>query len=233
MLICLALGDVSLAGNPPNTKTAAPAPPPEWVIRLIEIATGDPMKGGLSSPLSISKSRFDWPWLAQRCGVAPDAAIDPKRFHGPRSLFERLDRNGDGKLDASDFDWSQASPFVQQQAVATALLNRTDTNGDGEVTEKEWQELFHRLAGSRGALTSEDMRRALFNGPGQMTVNRPSRLMRLFGFLSGELGSFREGPNPGAPAPEFDLRAQDGKRRIRLSEFCGRKPVVLVFGSFT
>jgi hypothetical protein len=38
---------------------------------------------------------------------------------------------------------------------------------------------------------------------------------------------------PGDAAPEFDLPRQDGEGTVRLSDFRGRKPVVLVFGSYT
>ncbi|HZM00511.1 MAG TPA: hypothetical protein VFD43_09695 [Planctomycetota bacterium] len=34
-------------------------------------------------------------------------------------------------------------------------------------------------------------------------------------------------------APDFDLPAADGSRRVRLSEFRDRRPVVLIFGSYT
>ena len=37
----------------------------------------------------------------------------------------------------------------------------------------------------------------------------------------------------GDPAPEFELKTYDGTRTVALSEYRGRKPVVLVFGSFT
>ena len=40
-------------------------------------------------------------------------------------------------------------------------------------------------------------------------------------------------PKPGDPAPDFELRDVDGERSVRLSDFHGKKPVVLVFGSFT
>ena len=53
------------------------------------------------------------------------------------------------------------------------------------------------------------------------------------GFATGELGSIHEGPAVGDLAPEFRLRTQDGDQEYRLSQFRGRKPVVLIFGSFT
>ena len=40
-------------------------------------------------------------------------------------------------------------------------------------------------------------------------------------------------PKPGDLAPDFELADIDGEHRVRLSDFRGRKPVALVFGSFT
>jgi len=42
-----------------------------------------------------------------------------------------------------------------------------------------------------------------------------------------------EAPRLGDPAPDFELRDSNGENLIRLSDFKGEKPVVLVFGSFT
>jgi peroxiredoxin len=55
----------------------------------------------------------------------------------------------------------------------------------------------------------------------------------LAGLFNGELGSYFEGPNLGDRAPGFTLKTHDGKRTISLSDCRGKKPVVLVFGSFT
>ena len=40
-------------------------------------------------------------------------------------------------------------------------------------------------------------------------------------------------PKSGDLAPDFELLDVDGEHRVRLSDFRGRKPVALVFGSFT
>jgi len=53
------------------------------------------------------------------------------------------------------------------------------------------------------------------------------------GFFRGELGSMNEGPRVGETAPDFVLTAHDGRETVRLSERCGTKPVVLVFGNIT
>ena len=37
----------------------------------------------------------------------------------------------------------------------------------------------------------------------------------------------------GAPAPDFLLRSPDGARSVRLTDYRGRQPVVLIFGSYT
>jgi peroxiredoxin len=40
-------------------------------------------------------------------------------------------------------------------------------------------------------------------------------------------------PKVGDLAPDFELRDIKGENTIRLSDFQGKKPVVLVFGSYT
>jgi peroxiredoxin len=52
-------------------------------------------------------------------------------------------------------------------------------------------------------------------------------------FLRGELGWLSAGPKIGDMAPDFDLPRHDRPERVKLSESLGKRPVVLVFGSFT
>ena len=40
-------------------------------------------------------------------------------------------------------------------------------------------------------------------------------------------------PKAGDEAPNFELRDANGENPVRLSDFRGKKPVVLIFGSFT
>ena len=40
-------------------------------------------------------------------------------------------------------------------------------------------------------------------------------------------------PKEGDTAPDFNLLDADGQNRVRLSDFQGKNPVALVFGSFT
>lgn len=42
-----------------------------------------------------------------------------------------------------------------------------------------------------------------------------------------------DGPAVGQDAPDFALKALHGGKTVRLSSFRGKKPVVLIFGSYT
>ncbi len=37
----------------------------------------------------------------------------------------------------------------------------------------------------------------------------------------------------GQPAPDFELKSLDGKKTVKLSDHKGKRPVVLIFGSYT
>jgi peroxiredoxin len=40
-------------------------------------------------------------------------------------------------------------------------------------------------------------------------------------------------PRVGDVAPDFELRDSNGENPVRLSDFKGKKPVALIFGSYT
>jgi len=225
---------LAAAATGPGRAADPPPRPPEWFVKVVDIAFGDPMRGG-SSPLAVSKSRYDWPWLARRHDLKPTAPLPRDRFRGPTDLFDRLDRDGNDTLEAADFDWSERSPFLQQQALTNAVFGRLDADRDQAVSAEEWEAVFARAAGGKGTLTPDELRKVLFATPAgrRPTVVPPTRIGRLAGLMTGELGSVQEGPDPGDAAPDFALRTPDGNRTVKLSEFRGRKPVVLIFGSFT
>ncbi len=225
---------VALMAGP--ALAAGPPPPrlPEGVRKVIDVLT-NPNVMGMAEDLYVSKSRLDWEWLARRHGVKPDGAVTRKAFKGPPELFKILDRDGDGAIRADDFDWSDAAPWVRQRALATSLFRRLNSAGDGRLSAEEWKAAFGRMAGGKDHLTPEDLRRALFPPPAGMPPGmvRPTRFTRLMGLLTGELGSLSEGAALNEPAPDFVLSTPDGKEKIRLSSFKGKKPVVLIFGNFT
>ena len=42
-----------------------------------------------------------------------------------------------------------------------------------------------------------------------------------------------QAPKEGDPSPDFQLSDVKGENTIRLSQFSGKRPVALIFGSFT
>jgi hypothetical protein len=207
----------------------------EFVEMLSAVLSGQPMDGGVGW-FHPAQSRYSWKWLAEHMDANHDGAVTPEEFAGPKDLFDRLDRDRDGRLTADDFDWSDASPYWRQQAMARQLLRRGDADGDGKLTAEEWQALFQKAAKGQDKLTADDLRVLLFppqpKRPPGPPPDMPSRLTLVLGLLNSELGSASEGPAIGAAAPDFTLPGPDGKE-ISLHECRGDRPLVLVFGSFT
>jgi hypothetical protein len=208
---------------------------PEIVEMLWALATGGDLEGGVGWFHS-GQSRYDWDWLAAHYDAAHDGEITREEFKGPADLFDRLDRDGDGVLTAEDFDWSSDSKFLKESRPISKWFRAIDGNSNGRISQGEWQEFFAKAAKGKDYITPEDLRLMLQppeKKDDKKSDDEPSPLILLKGFATGELGSYHEGPAVGQPAPEFALRTQDGREEYRLSQFRGRKPVVLIFGSFT
>lgn len=189
-----------------------------------------------------SQTRFDPYWLAAHCDTNHDRMLTPDEFRGPRALFERLDRDRDGAVTGEDLDWTDNSPYLRTLSLAGRPFSLLDANSNGRVSREEWDAFFKRMAKGREQITPEDLQRALAAPPqprvkpdGAMPpgAGPPTMLTLLEGLAKGELGSLLEGPAINQIAPEFTLERHDHKGNVSLAEFRGKKPVVLVFGSFT
>jgi thiol-disulfide isomerase/thioredoxin len=212
-----------------------PAPQPEVVKMLVDILRGSKLDGsdGWFGP---AQSRYTFDWLAKRNGVDPqDKAIPKDKFRGDVALFERLDRNGDGKIAPDDFDWSDKNPYVLQANLYNRLFRRIDTSGDGKLTREELDAFFKMVAKDKDFFTADDLRQVMIpRGPaGFGPGDGPSIPVLVRGVFSGEVGSMYEGPKLGEIAPNFKLKTPDGKETFSLSKLIGPKPVVLIFGNFT
>jgi hypothetical protein len=181
------------------------------------------------------QSRYDWKWLAVRYDKNGAGAITRKDFTGPAELFDRLDRNRAGVLKPEDFDWSNRSAYVRDSGMARMIFSRIDRDTNGRISQEEWEAFFKQAAKGKDHLTPDDLREALFPPPLKPDTSEkgPSPLVLLRGLVEGEIGSMHEGPALNAKAPDFTLRTEDGKKVITLSDFRDKKPVVLIFGSFT
>lgn len=224
----------------PARAAAPPRPkPPEAIKMLAAILSGKP-PGPPFGWFGTSETLYDWDWLAARCGVPPTGSISPARFPGTKAEFDRIDRDGDGRISRADLDPRARRPSNDpRDRMLDSVIARADRDKDGRLSAREWQSLFEQAAGEKGNLTREDLRRILLpdmtKSAGKPTSNAgmPSRWTLLQGFLSGEIGSMHEGPALGATAPEFTLKTPDGKRSLSLRDLREKKPVVLIFGSFT
>jgi hypothetical protein len=228
------------AAGRPSEKPPSLAPIAEWVKHkefvemLTGILRGDMLQGG-PAWFHPGQSAYSCRWLVARYDADHDGGIGLKEWPGPRALFERLDRDHDGRLTPVDFDWSDDAPLNKQIDLANQLFRRAAKDGDDHLTAEEWQKLFKKASGGKKTLTRDQLHALLFPPPprDRPRMAMPSRWTLLRGLLSGEVGSALEGPAVGQPGPEFTLPTHDAKRLIRLCDYRGRKPVVLIFGSFT
>lgn len=177
------------------------------------------------------QSRYSWHWLADAHDASDTAEIVKDQFRGNPLWFERLDRNRDGRIVAADLDWSDANGYVQEYLFTNDILQQVDKQRDGRLTRDEWLALFEQAAGERAHATTADLAELLLAGRGSEDMLDPAELLRALS--RGDFGSPNEGPSLNSPAPDFQLKTQDGKRTIRLRDFKGSKPVVLVFGNYT
>jgi hypothetical protein len=212
-----------------------PAPQSEGVRMLVAILRGSQLSGadGWFGP---PETRYTWAWLVERNGLdARTASIARDKFNGSAALFDALDRDGDGKITASDLDWSDRNPYVMQANLLSRLFRRLDGSGDGKLSREELDKFFKMIARDKDYFTADDFRRAMIpRGPsGFGPGDGPSIPVLVRGLFAGEIGSISEGPMLDDKAPDFALKTADGKETVKLSKLIGPKPVVLVFGNFT
>ena len=133
---------VALAATAPlPAQTAMPWDPAvpgtlSWVagresVRMVAcILRGGPMGVG-QGWFAPGQSVYGWKWLAARYDADHDGVITRAEFTGPATVFDRLDRDGDGRLTPADFDFSDGSPAARQAGFADGLFRRADANSDG------------------------------------------------------------------------------------------------------
>lgn len=209
---------------------------PEGAVKFWNILSGAPM----GKMFTLGSSRYDWNWLAARFDKNNDGRISTSEFGGPLDLFERLDRNRDKVLTAIDLDWSEESVLVKQNQRAFQTFRDIDKDSNGQISAEEWSAFFAHGNKGRGYLNQEDVQELFYpfaplRPLGSPRYMEPSgRIKRLQALLqNGTAGLWHDAPRVNSMAPDFELKTQDETERVRLSQFRGKRPVVLVFGSFT
>lgn len=183
-------------------------------------------------PLAKVQNRFDWSYAVDKYDTNSDAAIDNKEFAGSAEDFARLDRNGDGAITAHDFDWSKNSLTPTPGLI---MFFMADRDANGKLTQDEFMQLYHNLAGDGEYLAIDDLRDEFQPAPPRSPAKRadkPSPSTLVVGLKNQEIGSLQPGPNVGDLAPDFTLQSLDGEE-VTLSKVVGQKPIVLIFGNFT
>jgi Ca2+-binding EF-hand superfamily protein len=198
------------------------------------IVSGAPMNGA-SGWFKPSESRHSWQRLCTRFDKNRDGRIVTAEWDAAKEFFAALDRDRDNAITADDLDWSENATYFRQLGIAQQVIRQGDNDGNRKLTKEEWAALFEQAAKGKTNIDVDDLRNLLFapmpprKGGGGM----PPKSILLYGLLTGEIGSGAEGPSLDTIAPDFTLKSPDGKEAITLSSHRGKRPVVLIFGSFT
>jgi hypothetical protein len=156
--------------------------------------------------------------------------------------FDALDRDGSGALEEAELARATAAlPWCGPGEAWELLLAAMDAPGDGRAPETAPEPA---QAGSEGGGAEEPAEPP----PPDGRIARAEAVAYHAG-MAGESGVLRgppgaegsagargyasDGPPVGSPAPDFALAPPEGGERVRLSEWRGKKPVALVFGSYT
>ncbi len=222
---------------------------PPWAEMAVMILKGGPMGSGKGWFTGAAR-RHTWPWLANRM---PEAAKDGRItseeiLQLSKQDFDRLDQDRDRVITEADFVFEK-NPMMEDDSPAGSIFSRLDEDSNGRLTSEEVQRWFKQSTKDSDFLSVDDLKIALGLGPRpprrdrDSSDPRPDPRWKMMGmFLDGEMGSFSEGPALDSEAPELDLplvahREEGGLELtdevIRLKNYRGSKPVVLIFGSFT
>lgn len=228
---------------------------PEWTQMAASILKGRDLDGIGNGWYKPSQTRHDWKWLRAEFDTNPrDGEVERQEL--PKSvtdvMFKRLDRDMDGAITSRDLMWSK-NHIMDIYNPANEVFQQVDLDSNGRLSKAEMSKFFERYADGFDYLTPDDLKKALkFSKPPPANMAQLRSTMRLpapqrwqfFNLLINEqLGVLEPGPDVGADAPDFRLpvlvkdkenhELKLSKERIQLSDSKGKKPVVLIFGSFT
>lgn len=145
--------------------------------------------------------------------IPPDPETEGADRDHWQDSFALFDTDEDGLIgpwEMRDRMLSLGGGQPADRAATMGAFQSTDGNRDRSLDRQEWLFLFDKTAGETGILSLKE----------QDAVSREE-----------------ESPAPqaqeGRPAPDFSLQPPQGGKTISLSDFQGKKPVALIFGSYT
>lgn len=127
--------------------------------------------------------------------------------------FGEADANEDKKIDAKELK-QYVSSKLEGFDQFKALFKEIDTNQDNAISEKEFE---NRMAAVRKVMSEPEAKSE------PEITRRPATRTR----------TSSTGLKVGDAAPAFKLKSLDGKSETDLAAFKGKKPVVLIFGSYS
>ena len=176
------------------------------------------------------RSRWDWTWLRDRFDTDKDGHLEKNKLPDAEAYFDRMDYDRNGRLEARDLDWSTPDKLPR---LGDTWFHRLDLDANGQITLVELNQFFNQADSLAAGFLDQDDFRVAGISPEPDEKEMPSPEKRLSMLLAGELGSLQEGPQLNDLAPDFKLQSHDGKLQAGLAGSRGKKPVVLIFGSFT
>lgn len=199
---------------------------------MLDSIVSEPFLGSDNGWFAMAKAqtRYDWSAVAKRFDRNGDRRVDANEFGDSASDFARVDRNGDGFIDASDLDWNAPPPPAA--SAFSRMFAMSDANSNGKVTREEFLKLFDRLKGDGDYLALDDLVDLASSSSGSRPPEPLNRSMLIMALQHQELGAFAPGPDLNQPAPDFTLPRVEGGS-VTLSKVIGKRPIVLIFGTFT
>lgn len=128
--------------------------------------------------------------------------------------FSVADKNGDGKIDKEELE-AYAGSRLQGFDRWEVLMKALDKDGDGGLSESEFENRREVLRRVMGRMRQGNRSAGGRGGSGRGENAEPDAL------------------KVGEKAPVFELKSLDGKSEFNLADYRGKKPVVLIFGSYT
>ncbi len=171
-------------------------------------------------------------WLSKKYDNNGDGKIEHGEIPLREEVFVRIDRDWNGVLTIVDFEWSKDGLLGRQKETAFALFKIADSDSNGRLSSSEWQDLFQKYQGESDYLSEEQLEVLMYQPRVQKSAKEEGLRTSRSEYSPGQLAALKV-PQPGEVAPDFSLASPDSTKKIALSDYRGKKPVVLVFGCYT